>query len=97
MLPVVYLPEAQDDIDAAYARYEQRLVGLGDQFLDALRDQVDRIRANPDLYAVLHQAVRAAPLRRFPHIVSYRAEASRILVIAVQHGRRSSRGWQGRA
>jgi hypothetical protein len=36
-LPVVYLPEAQDDIDAAYAEYEQRLTGLGERFLDALR------------------------------------------------------------
>ena len=35
-LPVVYLPEAQDDVDAAYAAYEQRLAGLGNRFLAAL-------------------------------------------------------------
>ena len=96
-LPVAYLPEAEDDVDAAYAGYEQRLAGLGDQFLEALRDQVDRIRDNPALYGVLHQDVRAAPLRRFPYVVYYRAEASRVVIIAVQHGGRSSRAWQGRA
>ena len=95
-LPVVYLPEAQDDIDSAYAGYEQRLAGLGDQFLVSLRDQVDRIQANPELYGVLHQDVRAAPMRRFPYVVYYRVEADRILVIAVQHGRRSAGAWQGR-
>ena len=64
-LPVVYLPEAQDDIDAAYLQYEQRSVGLGDQFLEALRQQIERIADNPGRYGVVHQDVRAAPLRRF--------------------------------
>lgn len=95
-LPVVYLLEAQDDIDAAYAAYEQRLVGLGDRFLEALRDRVDQISANPGLYGVFYQDVRAATLRRFPYVVYYRPEASRILIIAVQHGRQSSREWQHR-
>jgi plasmid stabilization system protein ParE len=95
-LPVVYLPEARDDIDAAYTAYEQRLAGLGDQFLEALREQVDRIRDNPGLFGLFYQDVRAAPLRRFPHVVYYRAEPAQVVVVAVQHGRRSSRGWQGR-
>jgi plasmid stabilization system protein ParE len=96
-LPVAYLPEAQDDLDAAYAAYEQRLAGLGDRFLEALRQVVERIADSPELYGTVHQDVRAAPLRRFPHVVYYRAEPGRVLIIAVQHGRRSSRAWQGRA
>jgi toxin ParE1/3/4 len=96
-LPVVYLPEAQDDIDAAYQYYEQRLAGLGDRFLDELRQVVERIADHPAFYGTVHQDIRAGPLRRFPYVVYYRPEAARVLVIAVQHGRRSSRGWQGRA
>jgi plasmid stabilization system protein ParE len=96
-LPAIYLPEAQDDVDAAYTRYEQRLAGLGDRFLEALRDLVDRIGDNPALYGVLHQDVRAAPMRRFPYVVYYRAEADKVVIIAVQDGRRSAQAWQGRA
>jgi plasmid stabilization system protein ParE len=96
-LPVVYLPEAQDDVGAAYSGYEQQQVGLGDRFLDSLRDRVSQICDNPALYAVLQDDVRAAPLRRFPYVVYYRAETDRIVVIAVQHRRRSSRSWQGRS
>ncbi|MCI0460959.1 MAG: type II toxin-antitoxin system RelE/ParE family toxin [Gemmataceae bacterium] len=95
-LPVVYLPEAQDDIDAAYAYYEQCLAGLGDRFLEALRDCVSRIADAPEMYGIVYQDIRAAPLRRFPYVVYYRVEPDRILVIAVQHGRRSWKGWQGR-
>ncbi len=86
-LPVVYRPEAQDDIDAAHARYERQRPGLGDRFLEALRERVDAIQAQPALYAVLHKNIRAATLRHFPHVVYYRVESACILVIAVQHGR----------
>ena len=95
-LPVAHHPEALDDIDVAYADYEQRLAGLGDQFLEGLRDQVDRTQATPGLYGVLHQDVRSAPMRRFPFVVYHRVDADQILIITVQHGRRSVGAWQGR-
>ena len=95
-LPVSYLPEAQDDIDATYASYEQHHAGLGDQFLEKVRERVDQISANPLLYAILHQDVRAAPLRRFPYVIYYRADDTMVLIVAVLHGRRGSRAWQRR-
>lgn len=95
-LPVVYLPQAQEDVDEAHAWYEQRLAGLGDQFLEALRDVVDQIRAHPELYGVFYQEVRAAPMRQFPYVVYYRPEVDRIVILALQHGRRSAKVWQGR-
>ncbi len=96
-MPAAYLPEAEDDVDTAYAWYEQQRGGLGDQFLDALQETVDRIRANPQLYGVFRRELRAAPLKRFPYVVYYRDRGTDVLVIAVQHGRRSSRAWRGRA
>jgi plasmid stabilization system protein ParE len=95
-LPVVYLPQAEDDIDAAYLHYEERSLGLGDRFLEVLQELAGGIAANPELYATIHQDVRAAPLRRFPYVVYYRVEVSHILIIAVLHGRRSASRWQGR-
>ena len=68
-LPVAYLPEAQDDIDAAYAQYEQRLAGLGDRFLEKLHEVVEQIADNPTLFGTVHQDVRAALMRRFPQVV----------------------------
>lgn len=92
----VYLPEAVDDVDAAHAYYEQQRTGLGDEFVEALRAAVDRIRDNPQMYGVIRRELRAAPLKRFPYVVYYRDRGADILVIAVQHGRRSSRAWRGR-
>jgi plasmid stabilization system protein ParE len=95
--PVIYLPEALADIDAAYAAYEQRAAGLGQRFLDQLQSRVDGIAAGPELYAVLRGGVRAAALRRFPYVVYYRFEAGTVFVLAVLHGGRDPREWLRRA
>jgi plasmid stabilization system protein ParE len=93
---VIYLAEAQEDVDAAYADYEQRRLGLGDRFLEQLRLRVEVISDNPLLYGVLRDEVRAAPLRRFPYVVYYRFEAGTVHILAVLHGRRHPRVWMNR-
>jgi plasmid stabilization system protein ParE len=85
-----------EDINSAHAYYEAQLTGLGDEFLEAVRAQLDRIVDNPKLYGVLHRRVRAAPMRRFPYVVYYRPSSTDILIIGVLHGRRSTRTWRKR-
>ncbi len=93
---VVYLPGARDDIDIAYISYEQRQAGLGDRFVETVRDQVAQIQANPCLYGIGYQDIRAAPLRRFPYVVYYRAEVGQVVIIAGQHGCRDWSWWRAR-
>jgi plasmid stabilization system protein ParE len=95
-LPAVYLPEAEDDIAAAHIYYERQRVGLGDDFVEALGEAVDRIRNGPRLYGAVKRDIRAAPLKHFPYVVYYRDRGNDVLIIAIQHGRRSSRAWRGR-
>jgi len=95
-IPLAYRLKARDDIDRAYAHYKQQKPGLGERFLNALRDVLDRIADNAELYGVVYQDVRAATLRRFPYVVYYRIEPARVLVLAVQHGRGHSRQWGSR-
>jgi plasmid stabilization system protein ParE len=95
--PVIYLAEAQADVDAAYATYEQRNTGLGERFLERLQHRVEAVRSNPEMYAVLHDGVRAAPLRRFPYVVYYRWGADTVFVMAVLHGHRDPQVWKNRA
>jgi hypothetical protein len=47
MTPLVFLPDALDDIDSAYASYELRSLGLGNRFLEALRVVLQRVADNP--------------------------------------------------
>lgn len=73
----VYLPQAEDDVAAAHAAYEGQQAGLGDRFVEAVRDQVDRLRSNPQLYGVFRRDIRAAPLQGFPYVVYYRDRSHR--------------------
>lgn len=96
-LPLAYRAEARDEIDAAYAWYEQQRPGLGDKFLAALHKTVERIEGNPEMYGVAYRKIRGAPVRRYPYVVYYKIEEERILVVAVQYGGRNPSVWRGRA
>lgn len=96
MSNAVYLPEALADIDGSYADYEARAAGLSERYLDALKRSVRLIEGNPWLYGEVAEGIRAGLLRHFPHVVYYRPEASRSVILAVRHGRDDPAIWQGR-
>lgn len=90
---IIYLPEAKTDVLIAHSSYEQRQAGLGDRFLAQLDHRLDVISANPELYAVLQDEVRAAPLNKFPYVVYYRIETEANYILAVLHGHQDPRHW----
>lgn len=50
----------------------------------------------PESYAVVYSDIRRAVLQRFPYAIYYRIVSSRIIVIAIFHGRRNPKTWQKR-
>jgi plasmid stabilization system protein ParE len=96
-LPVVLRPEAQQDLTDAETWYERQRSGLGQDFLAEVSVKFDEIAAQPQMYAVAWKDMRAAPLRRFPFVVYYRAWDDRVEVVAILHGSRDPATWQARA
>ena len=95
-LPLAFHAQVRDEVDEAYAWYQQR-AGLGEDFLSAVQEVLDRIQQNPQMYGVVYRDVRRGLLRRFPYGVFYRVETNRVLILAVYHSRRDPQGWQSRA
>lgn len=93
---LVYLPAAKTDIAYAHAAYERRQAGLGDRFLEQLWHRCQVIADNPQLYAIIRDGIRAAPVGRFPYVVYYRFENGTIYVSAVLHGHQDPREWMNR-
>jgi plasmid stabilization system protein ParE len=89
-------PEAREDIDGAYAWYEGRRPGLGEQFIAELWKVFDRIEDSPRLYAIVYRGIRLATVRRFPFVVAYRARRDRVTILAVFHGSRGENAWKSR-
>jgi plasmid stabilization system protein ParE len=95
-LPVVLRLQAYDDLDAIHTTYESVRPGLGVDFVAQVGAVRTRIGQHPNLYGVIGRGVRAAPVRRFPYLIYYIVEPSRVVIIAILHARRSPRAWQRR-
>jgi plasmid stabilization system protein ParE len=85
---VIFRPAAEQDVDIVFAWYERQRIGLGDQFLRSLSVTVEFIRANPMMYPVVSGSFRRAALKRFPYLLFYTVEPSRVVVIGCLHARR---------
>jgi plasmid stabilization system protein ParE len=93
---VVFAAEAEADALDAFAWYDGQRPGLGAQFRDAVDAAVADIAEAPLSYAVHYRDLRRMLVRRFPYAVYYRVHPHTVVVVAIVHGRRHSRVWQGR-
>lgn len=88
--------EARGDIAEAFRWYESRSVGLGHEFLRAVRVALAGIEREPARFPVAVDDIRKARVARFPYVAYYVALPTRTAVIAIMHGRRNPRRWQSR-
>src|SRR5215468_11206810 len=95
-LPIVFRRAARAEFDDAADWYEQRRAGRGARFTAAVRQVLDRIADQPQLYAEVFQNVREASVAGYPYAVYYREEAGQLLVLAVFHTSRDPTIWQSR-
>lgn len=96
-LPLILREEAELDLLDAARWYEERVSGLGAEFINSVDDCLEAISRTPEIYPVVHRRARMALLRRFPYLVIYRILPECISVVAVMHGSRHPRRWKSRA
>ncbi len=94
MLPVVWIPEANEDLLDARAWYDNIRLQLGERFALAVEATVEVIAGHPLQFPVVHRGRRRAGVRRFPYGIFFEVQEHRIVVIACFHGRRDPRRWQ---
>jgi plasmid stabilization system protein ParE len=90
-------PEAEAEIAEAKDWYDEKRRGLGDDFLECVDATLERIRRNPESYAVIYKTLRRAMVRRYPYGIFYKITDTQIVVVGVIHARRRSSVWKSRA
>lgn len=95
-LPVILRAEAEADLAEVRDWYEEKLVGLGDEFVSEAERFFARIASFPELYAIVIRNARRGKLRRFPYVVYYRVLTDKIEIFAVLRGSRDSKTWRSR-
>jgi toxin ParE1/3/4 len=94
---LIIRPEAEVELTEAYGWYEDRLRGLGSEFLISVDATIHAIVRKPQQFAKVHKEVRRALLRRFPYVVFFLEEDSRIIILGFFHAKRDPKHWHKRA
>ena len=93
---LVILPIAEQDIAQAFAWYERREPGLGDELLACIEDCYLAIRRTPEAFRAVRRDYRRALVQRFPYSVFYKFDGETIVVHALFHNSRDPRKWSSR-
>jgi len=88
--------EAEDDIADAYAWYESRRPGLGEEFLSCVEACIEAILRTPEMYAPAHENYRRGLVRRFPYAVFYEYTGDTVTVYCIFHTSRDPGKWRQR-
>ncbi len=88
-----FTPGARLDLLDAHASYEERVSGLGAEFVRAVDSAAAGITRFPKAFPKVHGEVRKAVLRRFPYSLLFVPSRNRILVLACFHHRRDPATW----
>jgi plasmid stabilization system protein ParE len=97
-LRLVVRPEVDADLLEAETWYEDQESGLGQKFLKATLETIERLLQNPFLHRVRYgrRQVRWAYVRQFPYKVVFSVSDNTVVVYAVIHGARHDRNWKAR-
>lgn len=83
---VVFLAEVESDIGEAYWWYEEKDLGLGDEFLRCLEEAFYRISDHPEHFPIRFDDVRRVLVRRFPYAVYFYHDDERLHHLRVSYG-----------
>lgn len=83
MMDLILLLQADLDIQAAFARYEEFQSGRGEVFLHQLDAALSLVRRFPEIGPAYGGAYRRFLIRDFPFGIFYEAQAARIVVVSI--------------
>jgi plasmid stabilization system protein ParE len=88
------LPPAARELREAARFYEEKVPGLGFEFIAAVRATLRRILAHPEAWAVLDTNFRRCRTSRFPYGIIYTVEKESVLVVSIMHLHRHPESWR---
>jgi toxin ParE1/3/4 len=93
---ITWHPEAEDELIKAAKFYNQRVAGLGVDFLDAVDSAVRHITRDPKLFPLLKSGIQRCRVTRFPYCLYFRCLPDAIRILVVMHHNRQPDYWQSR-
>ena len=92
-MKVEILQEAEDELNAAVAYYEDIEPGLGIRLKEEARGVIQWIGKNPEVPSLRAKGYRRVNFKVFQHYIAYFVWSDRIWIVAVAHGHRRPEYW----
>ena len=89
-------PEALAEYETAALYYAERDPAVGQRFVAAVEEAINRIVDSPARWRVIEEDVRRCLTRVFPFGVLYTIEPDFVLIVAVMHCSREPGYWRRR-
>lgn len=93
---LIIRPEAEAEMTDAFDWYEDRVPGLGSEFLLCVDAVFCAIQRTPHQYPHVHKKARRALSRRFPYEIIFVEDDERVVVLSVFHAKRNPKRWMER-
>jgi hypothetical protein len=93
---IVFSAAADLEVADAALWYDEQRVGLGEDFLTAIRDAASAAAQSPQLYARVHRELRRILVHRFPYALPFRETQNELLIVSCYHLHRDPEVWQSR-
>lgn len=91
-----FLEVAEIELDEAIQYYNDKALGLGDDFLTEVLKALNRIARFPESWHPCSKRTRRCQTRRFPYGIIYQIRQDEILVIAIADLHRKPGYWDDR-
>lgn len=88
--------QASQEIEEAAFFYEQRVEGLGGQFVLRVEKAIEQILLFPESAPLVGETVRKKGLERFPYSLMYVFEKATVFIVAIAHQKREPMYWKSR-
>ena len=85
--------DVEEEIGAAAKWYESESNGLGNRFLDEVKNSLNRISESPLMYQLIRKYTRRAKLRHFPYVLFFLVNVDEIVITGLRHTSRHTRTW----
>jgi len=96
MKPTVFHPEATMEMVDAARFYEERVEGLGEDFLAEVVAAEQAVQTSPNLWPPFRLGSRRYLLHRFPYSMVYWDLPDHIWILAIAHASRRPLYWKSR-
>jgi plasmid stabilization system protein ParE len=93
---LIIRPEAEAEMTDAFDWYEDRVPGLGSEFLLCVDAVFSAVLRSPQQFPRVHKIVRRALTRRFPYQILFVVDEDRVVILSVFHAKRNPKRWHKR-